>query len=256
MASDEITLDREAFKALAADTRVAILKKLSKRRMTGAELSEETGLSASTVKEHLDTLEKVGLIAPVKEEVKRKWKYYGLTLTGRKIVQPKGVPAQVWLVLGLVVVGLVFFLQVASLPLNPFGSAGAEFDSTDFDEKSSVLEGSTVVAPVADGVSKELQQTPARSSESAEVSEPASVESDSVLTGSSDEPGSVERELSGPLSQAGSEGGGCFWDETDTTDTCTDEEGTVCEMPKGQDPASVGGLWCICENNRCVQVLT
>ena len=90
MPSDEITLDRATFKALAADTRVAILKKLSSRQMTGAELSEETGLSPSTVKEHLDNLEKVGLITPVKTDVKRKWKYYQLTLKGKKIIQPKG----------------------------------------------------------------------------------------------------------------------------------------------------------------------
>ncbi len=114
MASDEIVLDRDSFKALAADSRVAILKKLASRRMTGTELSEEMGFSPSTVKEHLDNLEKVGLVEKARESggSERKWKYYELTSKGRRIVEPKGVPAQVWLVLGLAFIGLVFLFQV------------------------------------------------------------------------------------------------------------------------------------------------
>ncbi|MFA6049005.1 MAG: winged helix-turn-helix domain-containing protein [Candidatus Micrarchaeia archaeon] len=121
--ADEIVLDREAFKALAADSRVAILKKLSKRRMTGSELAGDTGLGASTVKEHLDNLERVGLVAKSEGGATRKWKYYELTQKGRRIVEPKGVPAQVWLVLGLALIGLAFVFQAFG-PQQSLGGAG------------------------------------------------------------------------------------------------------------------------------------
>ena len=120
--ADEIILDRETFKALAADSRVAILKKLSKRRMTGTELAEDTGLGPSTIKEHLDNLERVGLVAKSQDGVERKWKYYELTQKGRRIVEPGGVPAQVWLVLGLFAIGLVFVFQA----LNPQAAFGVQ----------------------------------------------------------------------------------------------------------------------------------
>lgn len=113
--ADRIVLDRESFKALAADTRVAMLKKLAKKPMTGAELSEETGLSPSTVKEHLDQLEKAGLIVPSKGDgEKRKWKYLELSEKGRRIIQPSSSPLQVLLALSVVFLGLVFVIQMIS----------------------------------------------------------------------------------------------------------------------------------------------
>ena len=104
--NDEIRLDRETFKALAADTRVSILKSLSKRRMTGAELASQVGLSPSTIKEHLDQLEKVRLIEQVDEG--RKWKYYSLTFKGRQITTTERPSMRVWIVLGLSVLALAF----------------------------------------------------------------------------------------------------------------------------------------------------
>jgi len=125
--NDEIRLDRETFKALAADTRVSILKSLSKRRMTGAELASEVKLSPSTIKEHLDQLEKVCLIEQMDEG--RKWKYYALTHKGRQITATQRPSMRVWIVLGLSILGLafttlnIFFLGGTFAPHDQFMSA-------------------------------------------------------------------------------------------------------------------------------------
>lgn len=121
--NDEIRLDRETFKALAADTRISILKSLSKRRMTGAELAAQVGLSPSTIKEHLHQLEKVRLIGQVDEG--RKWKYYALTHKGRQITTTERPSMRVWIVLGLSILGLafttlnIFFLGGTFAPNDP-----------------------------------------------------------------------------------------------------------------------------------------
>jgi DNA-binding transcriptional ArsR family regulator len=94
--SDKITLDRETFKALAADTRVDMLKKLAERKLTLTDLSNEMGMSPSTIKEHLDRLVEAGLIEP--DDRGMKWKYYRLTSKGRNIVSPN--ETKVWILLG------------------------------------------------------------------------------------------------------------------------------------------------------------
>lgn len=94
---ESIRLDRKSFEALAGDTRVKVLKSLLRRRKTLTELSHELGLSASTMKEHLDVL--VGSELAVQVDEGRKWKYYELTRKGKSIVQPHEL--RVWIVLGL-----------------------------------------------------------------------------------------------------------------------------------------------------------
>ncbi len=51
----KLIIDRKALFALASETRIEILKKLDKRRMTLTELSESLNMSKTTVKEHLDS---------------------------------------------------------------------------------------------------------------------------------------------------------------------------------------------------------
>jgi DNA-binding transcriptional ArsR family regulator len=91
-------IDRKTLKALAADTRLDILKSLSKRRKMPSELSKELDLAASTITEHLDRLEEAGLIR--REETGHKWIYYQLTEKGESLVKPR-VPIQFILVLSL-----------------------------------------------------------------------------------------------------------------------------------------------------------
>ncbi|MBD3388652.1 MAG: metalloregulator ArsR/SmtB family transcription factor [Candidatus Altiarchaeales archaeon] len=96
MMSDKITLDRETFKVLAADTRIEILKKLSLHKLTLSDIAEQMGMRPSTIKEHLDRLVEAGLIEA--EDRGTKWKYYHLTPKGKGIVSPN--ETKVWILLG------------------------------------------------------------------------------------------------------------------------------------------------------------
>src|SRR3989338_4355623 len=99
---EKITIDRQTFKALAADTRIEILKLLGKRRHTQSELSAELKLSVPTVKEHLDALEKANLVA--KSEEGYKWKYYMLTEKAKCLLDPER--KKVWVLLASLLVAL------------------------------------------------------------------------------------------------------------------------------------------------------
>lgn len=94
---DKITLDREAFKVLAADTRIEILKRLERHKETLSDMAEGMSMSPSTVKEHLDRLSQAGLVE--KEDTERKWKYYRLTSKGRSILKPH--ENRVWFLLAV-----------------------------------------------------------------------------------------------------------------------------------------------------------
>ncbi len=96
---DAITLDRKSFEALAADSRVRILKSLANRRKTLSELSQEIGLSNSTMKEHLDVLVSAGLAVQMDEG--RKWKYYELTRKGKGIFVPAHREVKVLIMLAI-----------------------------------------------------------------------------------------------------------------------------------------------------------
>jgi DNA-binding transcriptional ArsR family regulator len=105
MGEDKITLDKDVFKALASETRISILKSLSRRRKTLTELSKELGMSFSTIKEHLDSLVAVGLIEQKDEGYK--WKYYELTSKGKAILHPED--KRIWILIGISIIGAIFF---------------------------------------------------------------------------------------------------------------------------------------------------
>ncbi len=89
---DSITLSGNEFKALASETRTSIIKHLQQRNHTLSELSKKTNLSAPTVKQHLEILEKAGLVQQMDNG--RKWKYYSLTRKGENITsseEPKNI---------------------------------------------------------------------------------------------------------------------------------------------------------------------
>jgi ArsR family transcriptional regulator len=86
---DRITLDREVFKALASDTRLDILKALDVRQKTVTELAKELDLNKATVFEHLEKLAAVGLIQKLEDD--RKWVYWQLTWTGRRLLHPESI---------------------------------------------------------------------------------------------------------------------------------------------------------------------
>jgi len=109
---DKIVLDKKSFEALAADTRVKILKSLKERRKTLSELSKELKMSVSGTKEHLETLEGAELI--VKIDDGHKWKYYELTKKGSDIVGPKELKVMVLLSLSTLALIVSMFAMMAA----------------------------------------------------------------------------------------------------------------------------------------------
>lgn len=99
----KIVLDSEAFKALASDTRLQILKALDARPLTVSELSRLLLLNKATVFEHLKQLMGADL-AKREDDPARKWVYYRLTWKGRNVLHPEN--AQIFLMLGLAALGL------------------------------------------------------------------------------------------------------------------------------------------------------
>lgn len=85
-----ITLDREAFKVLASDTRLDILKALDERPMTVSELGRKLELNKATVFEHLEKLVAAGLVKKQDHE-DRMWVYYSLSWKARRILHPERV---------------------------------------------------------------------------------------------------------------------------------------------------------------------
>jgi DNA-binding transcriptional ArsR family regulator len=84
----KVTLDRDAFKALASDTRLDILRSLDGKKMTVTELSKITNMNKATLHEHLGKLTTVGLIKRVEREG-HKWVYYKLSWKGSSLLHPE-----------------------------------------------------------------------------------------------------------------------------------------------------------------------
>lgn len=99
----KIVLDAEAFKALASDTRLQILKALDARPLTVSELSRLLNLNKATVFEHLKQLMAADL-AKREDDPARKWVYYRLTWKGKNVLHPEN--AQIFLMLGMAALGL------------------------------------------------------------------------------------------------------------------------------------------------------
>jgi DNA-binding transcriptional ArsR family regulator len=111
-----IILDDKSFKALSAETRIQILKKLLERRMTLSELSKKLSLKNSTIKEHCELLMGAELLKKIDEG--RKWKYYELTNKGKNIINPN--PFEQAQVLVMLSVGAIIFSGILLLAMQGF----------------------------------------------------------------------------------------------------------------------------------------
>jgi DNA-binding transcriptional ArsR family regulator len=119
---EDIVINRALLKAIGADSRIAILKSLANGRKTQSQLAEELGLSSPTILEHLEHLSSAGLVDKIDEG--RKWKYYELSGTGRKLVAPKpGAPVRAMLLLAT---GLLFIAFSGWSIFSSFQPATAE----------------------------------------------------------------------------------------------------------------------------------
>ncbi len=98
--AEEVVLDKSAFKALAVDTRVNILKILGTRRHTQSELAASLNMSVPTVKEHLDALVKAELVE--RQDDGHKWIYYALSKKGKAILNPE--ERKFWILLSTTII--------------------------------------------------------------------------------------------------------------------------------------------------------
>ncbi|MBI4177667.1 MAG: winged helix-turn-helix transcriptional regulator [Candidatus Aenigmarchaeota archaeon] len=99
-------LDVKVLKALGSETRLTIIKYLKERRMTLTELSGRLKMHASTVKEHLDSMARAGLVE--QEDEGRKWKYYSLTRDCKNLLSPYPSEIRVLIPIALVLFAIGF----------------------------------------------------------------------------------------------------------------------------------------------------
>ncbi|HWG90947.1 MAG TPA: winged helix-turn-helix domain-containing protein [Candidatus Thermoplasmatota archaeon] len=134
MSESKITLDRATFKALASDTRLDILKLLDTRQMTVSEIGRALDLNKATCFEHLTKLVEAGLVNKLEDD--RKWVYYQLTWTGRRILNPEKITFALLLsssfaalVTGIAALWLWFKGTVREVAAPPGGAGAADAET-------------------------------------------------------------------------------------------------------------------------------
>ena len=119
-------MDQEAFKVLASETRIGILKELDKNQMTVSDLARSLDMSKATLFEHLEKLIKASLIK--KKVGERKWVYYKLTWKGKNILHPERTRIAIVLtvfVFALIIIGII---GIISIGYDIFNSKSKEID--------------------------------------------------------------------------------------------------------------------------------
>jgi DNA-binding transcriptional ArsR family regulator len=84
----KVVLDVSAFKALASETRLDILKALDGKKMGLTAISNVTKLHKVTLHEHLEKLTEAGLVKRDEREG-HKWVYYRLSWKGESLLHPE-----------------------------------------------------------------------------------------------------------------------------------------------------------------------
>jgi len=113
----KVTLDRAAFKALASDTRLDILRTLDKKKMSLSEISRETELNKATLHEHLSKLIDAGLVNRKSREG-HKWVYYQLSWKGESLLHPENTKIVVMFVTAV----FALFIGISQMSLFLIGS--------------------------------------------------------------------------------------------------------------------------------------
>ncbi len=86
--ASKVTLNLNAFKALASETRLDILKSLDGKRLNLKDLTNVTNLHQVTLHEHLTKLVEAGLVNKIEREG-HKWVYYKLSWKGASLLHPE-----------------------------------------------------------------------------------------------------------------------------------------------------------------------
>lgn len=84
----KVTLDLNAFRALASETRLDILRALDGKKMSLNDISNVTNLHKVTLHEHLAKLNEAGLVKR-REREGHKWVYYKLSWKGESLLHPE-----------------------------------------------------------------------------------------------------------------------------------------------------------------------
>lgn len=111
----KVTLDLNAFKALASDTRLNLLRTLDGKKMNLKDISNVTHLNKATLHEHLSKLYEAGLVKR-KEREGHKWVYYKLTWKGSSLLHPENTKIAVlfcttFITLFFCFIGLINFFR-------------------------------------------------------------------------------------------------------------------------------------------------
>ena len=142
----KVTLDREAFKALASDTRLDILRTLDGKKLGLNDISKATNLNKATLHEHLAKLNQAGLVKK-KEREGHKWVYYKLTWKGESLLHPENTKIVVlftitFLALWAGIVQIIWYVKgtVLNVGQNILYSSEAEGDSIKSGVNESVIQ--------------------------------------------------------------------------------------------------------------------
>ena len=96
-------IDRDVLKVISVDTRMDILKILAEGDRNPSFISKRLKKSDATIIEHLETLQKAGLVKKI-EQPGRKWVFYTLTERGKGIISSKS--RRLIIILGISVLAL------------------------------------------------------------------------------------------------------------------------------------------------------
>ena len=146
--AEDITLDKEVFKALAGDTRISLLKSLRERRKTQSELAKELGIAAPTVKEHVDILQRASLVREIDDG--HKWKYIELTIKGKGLLEPSD--KRILVLLGSSVIGIAAAAYVAMGRFQDYLTISAAKDSSSMLAETAVIRAGDSLAESSSGI--------------------------------------------------------------------------------------------------------
>lgn len=106
-------------KIKASDTKMEIIKELSRGQRTPSDLSRLLKKSKSTIVEHLDALINAGFVSKI-ERPGRKWVFYSLTKNGYDIIEVKPRISAFALVGSLLsIIGGFVFLGLSKIGIQP-----------------------------------------------------------------------------------------------------------------------------------------
>ena len=124
----KVTLDINAFKALASDTRLDILRSLDGKRLNLKDISGATNLHQVTVHEHLTKLIEVDLVKKIEREG-HKWVYYKLSWKGASLMHPENTRITILFSIAFIslfigIAGLIDLLRKTAVTTTENGTFG------------------------------------------------------------------------------------------------------------------------------------